>query len=86
MATWQRLGVAMVWTIGLAFVWLLYNEVFSQTLLPMVPTDGPFSTPIVWLDRIVPVVVVVLLLAVWAWVVFGAVQDERTVDRRRVRR
>lgn len=86
MATWQRLGVAMVWTIGLLFLGMIYNEVFSQALLPMVPTDGPFSTPIVWLDRLAPVVIVILLLAVWVWVVFGAVQDERTVDRRRVRR
>jgi hypothetical protein len=31
-------------------------------------------------------VLVVLLLAVWAWVIAGAIQDERTVDRRRVRR
>jgi hypothetical protein len=34
----------------------------------------------------VPIVLVILLLAVWVWVIAGAVQDERTVDRRRVRR
>jgi hypothetical protein len=40
----------------------------------------------VWLDNLVPIVLVILLLAVWVWVIAGAVQDERTVDRRRVRR
>jgi hypothetical protein len=85
MSTWQRFGVALMWTIGLAVAGLLYNEVFGE-LFPMVDPDGTFSTPVVWLDRLVPVIVVILLLAVWAWVIAGAVQDERTVDRRRVRR
>jgi len=86
MSTWQRFGVALVWTIGLAVAGLLYNEVFVSELFPMIDTDGIFSTPVVWLERLVPVVIVILLLAVWVWVIAGAVQDERTVDRRRVRR
>jgi len=86
MATWQRIGVGLVSTIGLMLGGLLYNEVFVENLLPIVDTSGQFSTPVVWLDRIVPVVIVALLVAVWIWVIAGAVQDERTVDRRRVRR
>lgn len=86
MATYQRIGVAIVWTVALAVAGLLYQRVFVGALLPIVDTDGLFSTPVVWLDRIIPVVVVILLLAVWLWVIWGAVQDERTVDRRRVRR
>jgi len=86
MATYQRIGVAIIWTVGLAVGGLLYNRVFVGALLPLVDTDGPFSTPVVWLDNLVPVVLVILLLAVWVWVIAGAVQDERTVDRRRVRR
>jgi hypothetical protein len=86
MATWQRIGVALFWTLGLMVGGLFYNEVFVQGLLPIVDTDGLFATPVVWLNRIVPVVLVILLLAVWAWVIAGAIQDERTVDRRRVRR
>jgi len=31
-------------------------------------------------------VLAVLLAAVWLWVIAGAVQDERTIDTRRVRR
>jgi len=86
MATWQRIGVALFWTLGLMVGGLVYNEVFLAELYPLVDTSGTFATPIVWLNRIVPVVLVILLLAVWVWVIAGAVQDERTVDRRRVRR
>jgi len=86
MATWQRIGVALFSTLALMVGGLVYNEVFVSELLPLVDTSGQFSTPVVWLDRLVPVVLVALLVAVWVWVIAGAVQDERTVDRRRVRR
>ena len=86
MSTWQRIGVAIFTTIGLMVAGLLYNEVFVSNLLPIVDLSGTFSTPVVWLNRIVPIVIVTILLAVWAWVIAGAVQDERAVDRRRVRR
>ena len=86
MATWQRIGYALFATVGLAVGGLLYNEVFVQGLLPIVPTEGAFGTPVVWLDNLVPIVLLVLLGAVWTWVVAGAVQDERRVDQRRVRR
>jgi len=86
MSTWRRIGVGLFSTIGLMFGGLIYNEVFVAELLPLVDTGGQFGTPVVWLERIVPVVLVALLAAVWIWVIAGAVQDERTVDRRRVRR
>jgi len=86
MATYQRIGVAIAWTVALAVAGILYQRVFVDSLLPIVDTDGIFSTPVVWLDRLIPVVIVVLLLAVWVWVIAGAVKDEKTVDRRRVRR
>jgi len=86
MATWQRIGVAIFFTIALAVGGLLYNEVFVQTLLPVVDMDGQFSQPVGMLDTLVPIVLAVLLAAVWLWVIAGAVQDERTVDTRRVRR
>lgn len=86
MATWQRIGVAIFFTIALAVGGLLYNEVFVQTLLPVVDMDGQFSQPVGMLDTLVPIVLAVLLAAVWLWVIAGAVQDERTIDTRRVRR
>ena len=86
MSTWSRIRVAFIWTISLAVVGIIYANVFSAELLPIVNPDGLFSTPVIWLDRLVPLVIVTLLLAVWVWVIAGAVRDERTVDRRRVRR
>jgi len=85
MATWQRIGVALFFTIALAVGALLYNEVFVQTLVPVVDMDGQFSQPVVILEAIVPIILLVLLAAVWLCVIAGAVQDERTVQTRRVR-
>jgi len=82
MPTWQRIGVALAYTIGLMVGALLYNEVFVQGLLPIIDMSGTFSTPVVWLERIVPAVLLILLVAVWGWVIVGAVQDERSVTRR----
>lgn len=86
MSTWNRLRVAFKYYIGMAVAGIIYTQVFSQELLPLVPMDSQFATPVVWLDRIAPIVIGVITLAVTVWVVAGAVQDERTVDRRRVRR
>jgi len=86
MSTWARIRFAFVSTIGLSFAGIIYAEVFSAELLPLIDKDGIFSTPVVWLDNLAPIVIVTLLLAIWIWVIAGAVQDERTVDRRRVRR
>jgi hypothetical protein len=86
MSTWQRIGLAMFWTLGLMIGGIMYQRVFVDTLMPIVDMNGKFTTPVVWLERVVPVVLVILALAVWIWVIAGAVQDERTVDRRRVRR
>jgi hypothetical protein len=83
MAAWRRFGVALFYTIGLAIGGIFYRQVFVNELLPLVDPDGTFSTPVLWLDNIVPLVLLIILLAVWAWVIAGAVQDERTVDRRR---
>jgi hypothetical protein len=83
MSTWQRFGVALFSTLGLAVGGILYRQIFVTELLPLVDPDGQFSTPVIWLDNIIPLVLVAILLAVWVWVIAGAVQDERTVDRRR---
>ena len=86
MSTWQRFGVAFFSTIALMIGGVLYQQVFVAELLPLVDPNGTFSQPVLWLDNLAPLILVILLLAVWAWVIAGAVQDERTVDRRRVRR
>jgi len=86
MATWQRIVVAVSWTMGISIGGILYQRVFVGTLLPIVDMSGKFVTPVVWLDRIAPLALVILLVAVWTWVIAGAVQDEQTVNRRQVRR
>jgi len=86
MSTWGRIRVAIFSTVALAVAGVIYTRVFAAHLLPLIDTSGTFSTPIVWLDQLAPLVIVILLLAVWAWVIAGAVQEERSVDRRRVRR
>jgi len=86
MSTWNRIRVAFIWTIALAVGGIVYTNVFSAELLPIIDKDGLFSTPVIWLDNLVPIIIATLLLAVWVWVIAGAVRDERTVDRRRVRR
>lgn len=83
MSTWQRFGIALFSTISLMVGGLLYNEVFVSELLPLVDTSHTFATPVIWLENLVPVVLVILLLAVWAWVIAGAFQEERAVNRQR---
>ncbi|CAI49744.1 uncharacterized protein NP_7030A (plasmid) [Natronomonas pharaonis DSM 2160] len=85
MSAWLRFGYGLMATVGLAVGGLIYQQVFVAELLPIAPTEGPFATPVIWLDRLVPVILVGLLLFVWAWVIAGSVQEERTLDRRRVR-
>lgn len=46
---------------------------------------GPFSPLIGQMEAVFPLVLMLGLLFPWAWVVYGAVQRERSVDRRRVR-
>jgi len=86
MSTFRRFGVALFSTIALMVGGVVYNEVFVEALLPLVDTDSTFGAPVGWLDSIVPIVLLILLLAVWAWTIAGAVQEERTVDQRQVRR
>lgn len=85
MSTFKRIGVAMFFTLALAIAAMIYNRVFVQQLLPLVEQGGTFSQPAYILESLVPILLAVLLAASWLWVIAGAVQDERTVTRRRVR-
>lgn len=86
MSTWARIGVALQVTVALGLAGILYQQVFVESLLPEVSRDGLFSQPVMILENIVPVVIVAILLATWIWVIAGAVQDERTVNRQVRRR
>jgi len=83
MPAWRRFGYGLFSTIAIAIGGLMYNEVFVEALFPLVDSEGQFSTPVVWLNSLVPAILGALLLAVWIWVIVGSVQEERTVNRRR---
>ena len=86
MSTFRRFGVASFYTLALAVGGIFYSQVFVDGLLPYVQEGGTFSQPVFIMNRVVPIALLVILAAVWIWVVAGAVQDEQTVERRRVRR
>jgi len=83
MSTWQRIRVAVAWTVAVMAGGIVYQRVFADNLFPLIDTSSRWARAAVVANTIGPVVLVMLLLAVWVWVVAGAIQDERTVDRRR---
>ena len=83
MSAWLRFGYGLFSTLVLMVGGLLYNRVFVDNLMPLIDMNGTFSQSISWLDTLVPIILAGLLLFTWAWVVAGAVREERTVDRRR---
>ena len=86
MSMFGRMAYGFFATIAVAIGGLFYNEVYLENLREFAPEEGPFASPIVYLDMIVPIVLLTILLAVWVWVLIGSVQEERSVDRRQVRR
>jgi hypothetical protein len=82
--TMLRIGVAIAWTIGLSLCGIIYSEVFAANLFPLVDKSSQFAYPVVWLDNLVPLIIVILLLVVWAWTIAGAVENEKTRRRRRL--
>ena len=85
MSTFLRFAVTFQSTIAIAIGAFLYHEVFTQHLLEFAPQSGPCAAPVTHIQYIVPIVLATFLAAVWTWMIYGVVQDERTVDRRQVR-
>lgn len=85
MGHFQRFGYGLFATLALGVGGIIYAEVFTTQLAPLATGahSGPFTEQVTWLDQLVPLIIVILLLAVWLWVIAGAVQEERTVERRR---
>jgi len=84
MSTFLRFAVTFQATIGIAIGAFFYNEVFLNNLLAYAPESGPFAAPVGYLEYIVPIVLVTMLGAVWTWMIYGSVQEERRVEQRRV--
>lgn len=85
MSTFLRFAVTFNWTIAIAIGAFFYHEVFVEHLLEIAPQSGPFAAPVVHIQYVVPIVLVTFLGAVWTWMIYGVVQQERTVERRQVR-
>lgn len=86
MGTFLRFAVTFQSTIAIAIGAYFYNTIYHENLREFAPESGPFAAPVGYLDYIVPIVLATMLLAVWTWMIYGVVQEERSVEQRRVPR
>jgi hypothetical protein len=84
----RRVVVATGVTIAMSILGLVYFRIATPYFIPMARgnyqglVSGPFSSTAGAIVVIVPVAIGVIVLAAWAWVVVGPIQQERTVRRR----
>lgn len=76
-----RMAFAVLSTIGLAALAIVYYQAGVGALFPLATDGGPFSWIIGWITTAAPLAIVVLLLAVWAWAFASPVQDEAAIRR-----
>ena len=84
MSTFARFAVTFQATIAIAIGAFFYQQVFRAHLLEFAPTSGPFAAPVGVIEYVVPIVLLTMLAAVWTWMIYGSVQEERAAQRRRV--
>jgi hypothetical protein len=75
------MAFAVLSTIGLAALTIIYYQAGVGALFPLANTGGPFSWIIGWVTTAAPLAIVVMLLAVWAWAFASPVQDEAAIRR-----
>lgn len=81
-----RLRYALYATILDIAVAIVYFRAGVGSLFPVARNhQGPFSPVIGQMEAVFPLVLMLGILFPWAYVIYGAVQRERSVDRRRVR-
>lgn len=88
MSQWRRFAYGAAGTIGLGVLGIIYYRI-AVPFFEMSTTgehQGPFSHVAQWGLDITPYIIAILLLALWLWVAVGAVQKERTLERRVIRR
>lgn len=71
--------------IGVGFVGVVFNEIGRDLIARVEEQDGPFSGVAGQVETIVPLVLAGLLLAAVLWFIASAIQEERSVNRRRIR-
>lgn len=79
MSTIKRVWFAIRVNIAMALAALIHFRVGVDHLYPMGTTEhtGPFSTYAGALEGIVPIAIALAILASWAWVIYGSVQEEQ---------
>jgi hypothetical protein len=81
----SRVQFALIATIVDMVMAIVHYRIGVAYLYPTARNHpGPFSPLIGQLEAVIPLVLMLGLLFPWAYVVYGAVQDERSVQRRRV--
>lgn len=81
-----RLRYALFATVLDIIVAIIYFRVGEGQLFDLASNHpGPFSPLIAQMQAVFPIVLMLGLLFPWGWVIYGSVQTEKTVDRRRVR-
>lgn len=78
-----RVTYATIATVVDVVVAIIYFRIGEGHLFPMVSSGGPFSPIIGQMEAVFPLVLMIGLLFPWAYVIYGAVQDEKSVTRRR---
>jgi len=85
MGLFGRMRVLAATIIGVGFVGIIFNELGRDLIKRVRDQNGPFSSLAGQVETMVPLVLVLLLVAVVVWFVASSIQEERAVDRRRVR-
>lgn len=73
-----RVSVAVIATIGVAATGIVYYRA-GLPIIDMAQNEfsGPYTSVATSLTNVVPVILAIILLAVWLWVLYGAVQREK---------
>lgn len=84
MATWQRMLVVLMVSIGVAIAGIIHFRFGVDVVYPMATGQfsGPFTPAVSALQTLVPLTLAIIELSVIAWAISGGVQRERARIRR----
>lgn len=85
MGVMRRMFVASAVTVGAAVTGLLWTDIGLQLVERARAQDGPFSPIADQVATLFPLVLSLLVVAIWVWVIAAGVQRQ-VDDRRRVQR
>ena len=84
MASWIRIGIAFWVSVGCAIAGIIHYRVGVEYLYPLAINDfpGPMSSSVETLQYMVPAVLSIIILGMFAWALAGGVQEEKSRVRR----